>query len=246
MVHEFFADLHIHSCLSPCGELEMSPRDIVDAALARGINIIAVCDHNSALNVPYVVRAAEGRGLVVIPGMEVCTREEVHLLALFETLEAVNAMQEDVYRTLAGENDEDAFGMQVIANENSEVEGFEKKLLIGACGMSLEEAINRIHELKGLAIPAHIDRERFSLVGQLGFIPPGLPADAMEISWHTTPEEAIERIPDAGRYPLITNSDAHHLTDVGKAITRFYLERRTFDEIKMALRGSEGRRVEIG
>ena len=245
MVHEFYADLHIHTCLSPCGELEMSPSGIVEAALARGINIIAICDHNSALNVPYVIRAAKSRGLEVVPGMEVNTKEEVHLLALFETQEAAFAMQEEVYAVLPGENDEETFGLQVIANENSEVEGFEKRLLIGACGLSLERAIEIVHGLGGLAIPSHIDREAFSLVGQLGFIPPGLPVDALEISRRTKPEEAIARIPEAKGYPLITNSDAHFLEDVGKAFTRFRLKTRSFDEIRMALKREDGRGSEI-
>jgi PHP family Zn ribbon phosphoesterase len=245
MVHEFHADLHVHTCLSPCGELSMSPAGIVEAARAKGINVLGVCDHNSARNAPYVVRAARGSGVVILPGMEVCSREEVHVVTLFETTEAALAMQETVYAALEGKNNPGVFGMQVVANELGEVEDFEERLLIGATTLSIDAIAARVRELGGLVIPAHIDRQAYGLVGQLGFIPPGLDADALEISYRIKAAQARATIPGTEAFPLVTGSDAHDLPDLGRAVTRFHLETRTLAEIRMALRGEGGRRVEI-
>src|SRR5512135_1754574 len=117
MLRRFKADLHVHSCLSPCADLSMSPRNIAAEARRKGIEIIAICDHNSAENVPGVSVAGRACGVVVLPGMEVCTKEEVHVLALFEHDNETFEMQSIVYKSLEGQNNPDAFGLQVIANE---------------------------------------------------------------------------------------------------------------------------------
>ncbi|MEK6572330.1 MAG: PHP domain-containing protein [Bacteroidota bacterium] len=239
------ADLHIHTCLSPCGDLKMSPRNIIGRVLKDKIDVIAITDHNSAENIPAVIKAAEAKKVVVLPGMEVCTREEVHVIALFENLESTLALQSLVYNNLHGENNPEVFGLQVIANELDEVAGFQNKLLIGATELSLEQVVNTIHELSGLAIASHIDRESYSVIGQLGFIPETTRFDALEISSNTSDAEARARFNEYRQYTFVRNSDAHFLHEIGKTISEYLLAEPTLNEIGKALRNEGGRLVRI-
>ncbi|KPL19532.1 MAG: hypothetical protein AMJ92_02740 [candidate division Zixibacteria bacterium SM23_81] len=239
----YVADLHVHTCLSPCGDLQMSPRKIVETALKKDIDIIAICDHNSCENVIAVMRAAVGRDLRVLPGMEVTSQEEVHIIALFENLEDALAMQSVVYAHLSGENDEEAFGMQVVVNEFSEVLDFNKRLLIGAADLSIDDVVRYIHHHAGLAIAAHIDREGFGIIGQLGFIPENLAFDALEISPRSPLDGRREEFDRLSNYALISSSDAHHLEQIGQGTTGFLLKGPYLSEIEKALRGVEGRMV---
>lgn len=241
MLKSLRADLHIHTCLSPCADLKMSPMAIAEQAKIKEIDILGICDHNSAENVPALIKAAHKFKICVLPGMEVTSQEEVHILALFDELEAALKLQEIIYDNLPGENDEEAFGMQVVVNEKGEVLRFNKKLLIGASTLSIEEVIQRIHHLDGLAIAAHIDREGFSLLSQLGFIPEGLKLDALEISPSISYEEAKKKFNP--RFPLTCSSDAHFLEEIGKGITSFYLEEGTTEEIKKAFLNEKGRKI---
>ena len=236
-------NLHMHTCLSPCAELDMHPSSIVRESVARGLDVIAVCDHNASENVQYVLKAAIGTGLVIIPGMELCTREEVHLVAIFEHLEELERLQETVYENLAGVNDEDAFGIQAIVNEAGEVEGFNEHLLIGATGLSLNKAVDLIHSMGGLAIASHIDRTAFGLIGQLGFVPPDVSFDALEVSANLGIAQARQRYPELRGYQFITSSDAHFVGDIGRASTRMLLEGPSFPEIRLALGRQMGRYV---
>jgi len=233
------ADLHLHTCLSPCAELEMVPTAIVKQAKSIGLDAIAICDHNSAENVGAVLRAGERENLAIIPGMEVTTREEVHILGLFGDEKQVMRLQERVYENLAGENDPDVFGFQVVVDEFDNVVDCTPKLLIGATSFSLEETVRAIHDCGGLAIAAHIDRERFGLVGQLGFIPEGLPLDGVELSPYAP-------FDSWGDLPVVRSSDAHSLNDIGKTSTCFRIEQVTLSEIAMAFRGEHGRMVVRG
>jgi len=235
------ADLHIHTCLSPCSDLSMSPRGIAEQAKKMDLDILGICDHNSAENVPAVMKAAGKYKIRVIPGLEVASREEVHLLALFDRPESAFKLQKIVYDHLPGENDETAFGMQVVVNHKDEVLRFNKKLLIGASTLPLEEVVDTIHSLEGIAIASHIDREGFSLIGQLGFIPENLGLDALEISPATTFEAAQARFKP--RQPLTTSSDAHYLKDIGKSYTSFILKEGTLAEIRKAFLNEKGRRI---
>lgn len=188
---EFRADLHIHTCLSPCADLLITPYRIVEKAASLGLNIIAICDHNSAENVEVAKRVAKEKGINAISGIEITSSEEVHILGLFGDIEDALKMQDIVYENLQlGENDEEVFGMQVIVNEKDEVLDFNKRLLIGATRLSVNKIVETIHSLGGLAIAAHIDREGFGIIGQLGFIPPELKLDALEISPNISTEEA--------------------------------------------------------
>ena len=244
MLRVVAGDLHIHTCLSPCGDLDMTPTKIVSQALKKNLAMIAITDHNSAENTPAVIKAARGTDLFIVPGMEVTTSEEAHIVALFDKLESALSMQELIYDSLlAGKNDEDVFGIQVVANEFDEVENINKRLLIGATELSVAKVVEAIHDREGLAIAAHIDRESFSVVGQLGFIPQDLDLDAIEISRHMTLRAARERFKEYERFPFMTSSDAHFPDDIGISPTMFQVARPDMAELRMALAGREGRKV---
>ncbi len=244
----FRADLHVHSCLSPCAELEMSPRAIVDASLRRGLDLIALCDHNSAENAGAVLRAGAAAGLNVLPGLEINSVEEIHVLAVFDTEEQALAMQELVYGVLSGSNRPEIFGDQVVANEFDEVEGFNDRLLIGAAGMSVGEVARQIHRLGGLSIASHVDRPSYSLLGQLGYVPEELDLDALELSPRTDPEAFQRDFPDIGLrgLPLVASSDAHTLRDLGIAWTYFEIEAAEVGELRRAFRGAGGGDLKFG
>jgi PHP family Zn ribbon phosphoesterase len=241
---EFRADLHIHTCLSPCADLYMTPRNIIEKVAALGINIIAVCDHNSAENIAVTHAIGKKRGIVVIPGMEITSSEEVHILGLFSSLDRVNDMQEQVYEHLQpGENDENAFGMQVVVNEEDEVLGFNKRLLIGSTDLSIDRVVAFIHGFEGIAIASHIDREGFGIIGQLGFIPAETGFDALEISSKIPVDKAAEMFGMYRSIPWITSSDAHELEDIGRKTVGLHMNHATFSELCLALRGIEERRI---
>jgi len=242
-LNEFSADLHVHTFLSPCAELEMSPLRITERAGQVGLDMIAVCDHNSAANAGAVIRAAR-EGLTVIPGMEITTSEEVHIVALFPTLDSALDAQAVVYEHLPGTNDEKAFGPQVLADENDEVLGLSDRLLIGATQLALREVVDLIHLNGGLAIAAHIDREAFGLPAQLGFFPPDLELDALEISVRADKLTARAAAGELfGKLALVRASDAHRLGELGTARTVLVLAEASFDELRKALAGKDGRAV---
>lgn len=243
MIRSFRCDLHVHTCLSPCAGLEMYPSALVRQAVAKGLDVMAICDHNASENVPYVIRAARGQGLTVLPGMEITSTEEAHLLAIFDNMENLQRLQEVVYSRMSGENDENRFGCQAIVNESDEVEGFNPRLLIGATELSLAELVGQVHVFGGLAVASHIDRESFSVISQLGFVDPEIPFDALEISRRTSPADARRAYPDLAHYPFVSSSDAHRIEDVGSAYTEIWLAEPSVRELKLAFSGQEGRRI---
>jgi len=244
MLKKFKTDLHIHTCLSPCADLDMSPEKIVRIAGEKKLDIIAICDHNSAENVKYVQRASRNTQLTVLAGIEITSSEEVHTLGIFRELDAVLQMQQIVYEHLnPGINNPDLFGDQVIANEFDEVEGFCERLLIGATTLPVKEIYNYIHRFNGLAIASHIDRESYSLIGQLGFIPEDLEPDALEITGREKIKEYNTYLPGNREIPFITSSDAHFIDDIGSKYTEFIIEKPTTAELKLALNGKMNRKV---
>ena len=243
MLQNYTADLHIHTCLSPCGELEMSPVNIVDRAHNVGLDIIAICDHNSAENTEAVIDAAANTDLAVIPGMEITSSEEVHILGLFPNLESAKEAQKTVYRNLHGKNDESFFGQQVVANGRDEVIGFNDKLLIGPTTMTVSEVVSLIHENDGIAVAAHVDRESYSITGKLGFIPDDLDIDAAELSVKAERGITVKTFPSNIELPVIRSSDAHQLDQVGAVHTNFYIAQTTLDEINLAFDEFGGRRI---
>ncbi len=241
----FRAELHVHTVLSPCAEVEMIPPLIVEEALDAGIQILAITDHNASANVWAVQKAAAGSGLAVLPGMEVQTVEEVHVLCLFETLAQLSAWQEQVDEALPDiKNNIEFFGEQFVVDETGDFIRREERLLITSTQLSLEGVISAVHRLEGLAIPAHIDRRAFGLIANLGFVPPGLPADALEISHRTDPRSAQQLAPGVSAYTLIQSGDVHRLEEM-LGNTYFNMETPTFKEMRMALHGQQGRSVQI-
>ncbi len=241
MLKTFAADLHIHSCLSPCGDWEMSPSRIIRRSREAGLELIAVCDHNSCENVGAVQRAGRREGITVLAGIEVCSKEEVHVLALFPGLDAALALQTWIYEGLEGENRPEVFGWQVVADENDAVLGENPRLLIGATRWGLAEIVRRTQGLAGLCIAAHVDRPAHGILNQLGFIPAEPAFDAVEVSWRLPRGEARSRFPEIGALPCITSSDAHTLADIGRARTRLRLAAPALEELRLALRAEAGR-----
>ncbi len=240
------ADLHVHTCLSPCADEQMQAAAIVKRARTMGLDMIGICDHNSAENVAAVVKAGLREGLSVIAGMEITSREEAHILALFETESDLMRMQDLVYENLSGENYEESFGPQTVVDEWDRVVGTNHRLLIGATALSVEQVVDAIHERSGLAIASHVDRERFSLIGQFGFIPKGLRLDAVEVSRpsRSTSSGQASMIQRYG-YPVVVFSDAHFLEDIGKGFTRFMVENLSLSEIRKALCNEMGRKIVV-
>lgn len=220
----------------------MTPAAIVQRAVEQKLDIIAVTDHNSAENASAVIKAAEGSEVTVLAGMEVTSSEEVHILALFDTAELSERLQEAVYEKLQpGENDPRRFGEQIVVNEENEVIQFNRRLLIGASALSLEAIVKMTHDLGGISIASHIDREVFGLISQLGFIPDNLGLDALEISPRTDWRRAKHDFKAYESFTWISSSDAHCLDDIGKGSTVLYIRDPLFSEIIMAIRRSNGR-----
>ena len=238
------ADLHIHTCLSPCGELSMSPRAVVERARAAGLDIIAVTDHNTTENAAAVVEAARGTGLAVLPGIELTTAEEAHLLGLFDPGADLGRFQEEVFRNLPDVPEKRKYVEdQVVVDADDYVTGFSPRCLFGATLFSVQEAVGLIHGHGGLAVASHVDRESFSIVSQLGFIPPGLGLEAVEVSPRLSPDEARRQFGLSDGLPIVRFSDAHKPEEIGAASTDLLVEGPGLDEIRRALAGEGGRRA---
>jgi predicted metal-dependent phosphoesterase TrpH len=214
----------------------MQATAIVRQAKKVGLDMIGISDHNSAENVAAVVKAGAREGLPVIHGMEITSSEEVHILGLFKNELDLMSIQEVIYQNLPGENHEQAYGPQTVVDEWDNVLGSNSRLLLGATALTVERVVEAIHDRSGIAIASHVDRERFSLIGQLGFIPEGLSLDALEVSRPSSLNKEYD-------YPVVIFSDAHFLEDIGESSTCFMIEDVSVDEIKKALRNEMGRRI---
>jgi len=238
----FRADLHIHSVLSPCGDLEMSPGNIVGEAVRKNLDIIGITDHNTTRHAEIVKRLAERKGIFVMTGAEITTKEEVHCLVFFENIDTLSRLQEYLNENLPEiMNKPEIFGHQVEVDEQENIVYEEKKMLTNAITRSINELEQYVHSNNGIFIPAHIDRRKNSIYSQLGFLPENIKADALEVSRATSAREFAELHPEIKKFPLTRSSDAHMLYDIGKATTGFIIERADFNEIKMALSGNGGR-----
>jgi len=243
-LRRYRADLHIHSCLSPCGELTNYPRRIVERAVEEDLDVIAVTDHNTAENAAAVLRAAEGTGVAVLPGMEVASEEEVHVLGLFESLGDLLPVQDAVFRSLPEVPPKKTFVKdQVIVNADDEVTGFSARHLLAATRLDLRAVVSLIHRFGGLAVASHIDKDAFSVISQLGFVPPDLDLDALEVSPHMTVAAARKAFGLNPSAALVRFSDAHRPEDIGRTTTDFLLAAPTLPEIRKALRSKGGRKV---
>ncbi|MCK7529904.1 MAG: PHP domain-containing protein [Marinilabiliales bacterium] len=228
------ADLHIHSLLSPCGSLEMSPAEIISRAAAKGLDMIAVSDHNTTLHCELMVTLGLEAGITVLRAAEVTSAEEVHSLVILPGETARISFQHwlDEHCTNVP-HDPHLFGDQVVVDRNENIIGEIGHYLPAALSATLDEVEAEAHRLGGLFIPAHIDRPAFSINSQLGFIPEDLYIDALEIVGET---------PDL-LYPVIRNSDAHIPEHIGRRYTTYMLDHPSFAELAMALRGEEGRHI---
>lgn len=209
-----FYDFHIHTGLSPCAEDEMSPRNIVNMALIKGLNAIAVTDHNSIGNLRSVMEAGKDAGILVIPGMELQTREEVHLLCLFRTLEDAQVFDDriDPLR-LRIPNKPERFGHQYHYNAEDEVVGEYPWSLLSSIDISMEEAVRLVRRRGGIVIPCHLDRKANSILYTLGFLPQEPVFQWVELS--TTCTVSPKGI--GADHQIIHNSDAHTLGDIAEA-----------------------------
>ena len=213
-----YYDFHIHSALSPCGDKDMTPNNIVNMAALSGLDAIAVSDHNTVGNVSAAVKVGESCGVSVIPGMEVETAEEVHILTLYPSIEAAEFAAERVYESLPDiKNRPEIFGEQLKMDENDEVIGIEEKLLISPTTLSIEELFDLVSEAGGLFIPAHVDRHSYSVLTNLGFIPDNLDIRNIEVSKKVDDLEAyLSSRSDLRKYYIFRNSDAHYLENISQ------------------------------
>ncbi len=240
----FRADLHIHSLLSPCGDLAMSPQNIVAAARQKSLDIIAITDHNSTRHCQLINELAAENGILALFGAEITSKEEVHCVALVPDIASLEMLQKYLDNHLVNiKNDPNKFGYQVVVDRDENIVYEEQHLLISALDQSIEEIEKTIHAMGGLFIPAHVDRSAFSLSSQLGFIPDDLNYDALEISKYTTPEKFRKAHSYLKDCTIIQSSDAHFPEHIGERYTVFNMKNASFDEIKLALKTCDGRFV---
>lgn len=211
-------DLHTHSCLSPCGDNDMTPNNLVNMAALLGCEILAVTDHNTCRNAPAAVRVGEAAGVLVIPGMELCTAEEAHVVCLFETVEAALAFDEYVAaHTMHIPNRPEIFGEQRLMNGEDAVTGLYEKLLLTAADISVEEVRPLVDSYDGLCFPAHIDRDSYSVISALGAFSAAWGFTAAEMTRDADAAAYIERYPVLEGLRILRSSDAHYLENIGCA-----------------------------
>lgn len=239
---KFRADMHIHSVLSPCGDLEMSPSAIVAKAKEMGLDIIGLTDHNSTLNAEVTRRLGEKAGLCVLMGAEVTTKEEVHCLSFMPNAEKLAEFQAFLdSKVIFFENDVDKFGYQLVVDEEENVLDQVPHLLINALDLPMLELQQKVYEMGGIFIPAHVDRPTFSISSQLGFIPTGLKFHALELSYYCKRDgyKFLENCPWFSDFNFIQSSDAHFVDDIGKINSVLEMPSFSFDNFKDALRQGE-------
>jgi hypothetical protein len=223
----------------------MIPPFIVKRAEELALGLIAITDHNSAENVAAVIEAARGHEVAVLPGMEVQSKEEVHLLCLFDTVEQVLGWQEVVYAHLPPlKNKDDVFGPQFVVDATGDFVRYNERLLLTSVSLSVEEVAREVQARKGLCIAAHVDRPAFSLLANLGFVPPDSHFAALELSRHARAAEMCQQNPSLAGYAFIASGDAHQLDQISDR-TILTIEEPTIAEISMAFCGQAGRRVKV-
>ncbi len=222
----------------------MVPELIVERSIRMGVNLLGITDHNSGENAGAVVSAAANTSVAVLPGMEVESREGVHVLTLFDTVQALEDWQRVVYEALPRlDNDERVFGAQLVVDAKGNLLSVNKRLLMAAVDITLEEIADRVRAGGGACVPAHVDRPAYGLLGVLGLVPEGLDAAALEISPALPMDQARTRYPQLDGWTLLKSSDAHTLDDIGRSPTSFLVAEPTVEEIEWAFRGEHGRMV---
>lgn len=233
---ELSYDLHIHSCLSPCGDDDMTPANIAGMAMLKGLDVIALTDHNTCRNCPALLAAAAEYGVLAVPGMEINTSEEVHAVCLFETLEAALDFDAYVYaRLVPFPNNEAIFGKQQIYNKEDQVCGTEPNLLINATTISFDELWPLVRSFDGVMFPAHIDKGANSLIANLGFIPPDSRFRTAEVKDLKKLHGLRRENPYLESCRIISNSDAHYLEHINEPDLRLPVEERSVRGVIRAL-----------
>lgn len=245
-MNTYKADLHIHTILSPCANLEMSPKNIVRAAVDKNIDIIGITDHNSTRQCKIVATEAKKLGLTTYLGVEVTTREEIHCLAYFDSFEKLEKFQEHLDANLPDvKNNPDLFGYQVVVDENEDIVYEEEKLLISALSLGIDKVEELVHQLGGIFIPAHVNKPKDSITSQLGFIPSKLKADALELTRFISRDNFQNLNPNTKSFTFIYNSDAHQLNTIGESFTALEMESTHFSEFYKALHNLDDRKVVV-
>jgi len=245
MLKPFQADLHIHTVLSGCAEVEMVPPLIIRQAKRQGLSLIAITDHNACHNVESLIQASAGTGVHVLPGMEFQSKEEVHLLCLFDTVGQCQQWQDQVFKKLPPlSNKEEIFGAQFVVDSAGEWVRTEERLLSVSADIGLEEAVSGVHSIGGMVIPAHVDRPSFSLLSNLGMIPDSLEVEALEVTPRFVPSIGFRHWPQLKDWCIIPNGDAHRLEEIGNR-TLFTMAAPEIREIVLALKGEGGRHVRV-
>lgn len=232
-----FYDLHIHSCLSPCGDDDMTPANLTGMAAVKGLDVIALTDHNSCANCPAAMYHGKNYGVTVIPGMELTTAEEVHVICLFPALDAAMEFDRLVYgRLLPFPNREDIFGNQQIMNERDEVVGIKEHLLINATTIPFDEAFSLTESFGGIAYPAHVDKSSNSVISNLGFVPPESSFTCAEFHDFKNLHRLRREHPHFEKCNVICCSDAHYLADIHEPEHQIFVESRGIPDILDSLR----------
>lgn len=221
----YYYDLHVHSCLSPCADDDMTPNNLAGMAALKGLQILALTDHNSCKNCPAFFEACRRQGIIPIAGMELTTAEDIHLVCLFESLEsAMNFDRVIEKHRMEIPNKPEIFGNQLILDAEDEPVGIEEILLISATDLPIEEAVDLARAYGAHVHPAHIDRESNGIVAILGDIPEEYGFSAFELKEAEKLEEAMERFPQIHRNAVLVSSDAHRLWEINEAEHSILLE----------------------
>lgn len=231
-----YYDLHLHSCLSPCGDDDMTPANIVGMASVKGLDVIALTDHNSCKNCPAAMAHGENYGVIVIPGMELCTAEEVHVICLFPALEDALDFDGYVYEHMIPvKNNEKIFGKQQIMNGNDEVIGTVENLLINAADIPFDEVLPLVASYHGIAYPAHVDKSSTSLLSNLGFVPPDSTFTCAEVHDLKRLHRIQQEHPYFLQCNIISSSDAHYLEDIREPEYQIFPETKSVPDILRAV-----------
>ncbi len=213
-MNRYYYDLHVHSCLSPCGDDDTTPNNIVGMASLCGLNIVALTDHNTTANCPAFFEAAKRYGIIPIAGMELTTSEDIHIVCLFETLDGAMAFGEKVKKfRIPYKNRPDIFGSQFILDGQDNVIGEEDNLLINATLISVEDVPALVSEFGGICYPAHIDRQSNGIISILGTFPASPHFNCVELHDREKTEEYVQKY-NLQDKKIIVSSDAHNLTDM--------------------------------
>lgn len=238
---ELRGDLHIHSVLSPCASLEMGPLLIVQMAKERGLNLLAITDHNSTKNLNAFDVVCKENNIHLLYGIEVETKEEIHVLCYFDDLNKAEEFGELIYTSLMNiDNDPELFGYQVIVDENENILNYEHRLLLQRSNLGLTEIFYRVQKLGGFLIPAHIDRAKSGLLITLGFLPIDIDLPILEIS-KSCNLSALKKKYNLTKNTIFKGCDAHTLEEIGKNPLTFYVKEFSLKELLLAFKG-EGER----